>query len=273
MFHDSVLACVLADLGRAMQLAGSAISRLAEAEARERESKRPRKTYPANLAFGKHKSQPTVGLTKFKGLWPRIGGHDFSAPSRDVFASAEYKSRYKPGECRDIYVAACNGVRRLSAASGVPQNKVSTCKAGSLPSRLRAIGREGYGSIIIRDGKEIVEGGFQQWKIYSPPKSLAISPNSPVTLQGTVLRAHMPISMSSLQFDDKFDELVIKGSPYLEQGSGSVANMLPHRFTVRKRHGAHVTEIAKEIVVFRSRGDFDRLVAIIEQVILEHLGL
>ena len=88
--------------------------------------------------------------------------------------------------------------------------------------------------------------------------------------------------MTARQFDDRYDELVRLGSlsDWLQTDAGLIycqrvrADPLHGcRYTSRGYDGTGQPEEATEIVAFRRRSDYARLVQIIELVIAEHLGL
>lgn len=212
--------------------------------------------------------------------WPQIGGVDFAPVPRDIFMSSAFRDAYRPGETRTCYVAKCHGLDRLSQTLQVPLNKVSTCEDGRLHSRLGELSREQYGSIIKRDGKLIAESGFAQWSTYRPPRSLRASPNSPVIITADAIGVVMPDTMSKEEFDEGYDGYIAQGSlnNWIGTGDGighcAKLQMEPyHGIRYSHRHRRLVVEAAREFAVFRARGDYERLVAIVERVIIDHLRL
>lgn len=220
--------------------------------------------------------------SKVDSDWPQIGGRRFRSPSPEIFLSQEYRDKYRPGRWRSSYIASCDGLEKLSARYSVPAVKASTCDDGSLAGRLREIRAEEYGSIYLIDGHEVRDSDFRRWWTFRPPTNLAPSPNSPVVVHKECLSVCMPDGMTDKQFDYAFDELVRLGSlaDWLQSDAGDVhcgkigADPTSGcRYTLRPYDRASQREQAKEIVVFRKRMDFVRLVAIIERVILEYLQL
>lgn len=235
-----------------------------------------------DIAVRQQNASRVTALAKSGGVWPRIGGHGFRAPAMDAFLKPEYLARYKPGPPRLIYVAACEGLKKFSDDTGIPHNKVSTSAADRLPKRLRELGALQYASMYADQGKMFEEPGYDKWKTYRPHRGIRISENSPVSIAGPALRLIMPASMDARQFDKRFDELVQLGSTaaWFSSNDGRahadrmrISPSLATRFTRRHRNGETGSEVSREIVAFRSVGDYDRLIAIIERVVLEHLGL
>lgn len=281
MTHQQI-ATALVDLGRAMQLAGAAIEQLAHVTfSRERTSSNS-DVANSKIEGNAETSRQPLPISSDEQNWPRIGGHGFVAPPPGAFEAEKYLAKYKPGVPRLVYVAACNGLKCLSDKAGIPHNKVSTSAADRLLKRLRELGTLKYGCIHLHEGSAIEESGFDTWKTYHPPRGMKICPNSPVVVAGPAIRLIMPSSMDARQFDRRFDELVQLGSTgsWFETDEGrahasrmGIAPSYAKRFTRRTRDGLLQPEVSKEIVAFRSVGDFDRLVSIIERVVLEHLGL
>ncbi len=161
------IAAAFIELGRGMQIAGAAMESImrfmesppAEACDPKKASRAPAESFKCAEPFNRARVAST----------PLIGGGDFALPDPNIFVSAEYRHRFRAGAQRLVYVGRCPGVSALSKASGVPQNKVSTCKPGRLDKRLSKLGREAYGSIILADGGPVRDDGFGAWSTFSPP--------------------------------------------------------------------------------------------------------
>ena len=279
MNKKSEISQSLNDVARALTLAGTALERLAKCIDKWVPNSATLAPACAEAASPRQFAEAKPPSERRPDVSPRIGGYEFGGPIPGVFTSPAYLEKYQPGERRDIYVAACSGLSALSRKREMPFNKVSTTAGGRVKERLKEIGAERYGAWHIVDGNLVQEPGFEKWKTYRPPPNLRIARNSPVSVVGSTLRVIMPATMISRQFDKRFDELVYLGSPTSSANASDLMTGAERscssakRFTKRVRSGHSETEAAREIVIFRAHGDFDRLVSIVERVVLEGLGL
>jgi hypothetical protein len=119
----------------------------------------------------------------FPSDWPKIGGRDDLPEVSDLFVSSAYRDQYRPGQRREIYAAASDGLARLASRLRMPLYKVSTCGPGRLAERMKELGRDRYASEWFREGEYVVEqSGFDKWF----PSHLFVTklpaPNSPVKI-------------------------------------------------------------------------------------------
>ena len=139
--NDEMLAHAIADLGRAMQLTGSALERIAQFN--------PQRLSPAVSAWDDKPEidsavdlrSPHVAGSPVEPC-PRIGGRAFVAAPPGSFRTPAYLAKYRPGTPRLIYVGACEGLKHLSKRINIPLNKVSTSEEGRLTKRLRELEQE-----------------------------------------------------------------------------------------------------------------------------------
>ncbi len=279
MSNDPQIAAAIIEIARTMQAATKVLESLSATPTIRASSVSPTR---ARKDRDKTANALSPRWSKLNSDWPQIGGRRFVGPPPDIFLNRDYLDKYRPGRWRSGYVASCDGLERLSAHYSVPIAKTSTCGDGALADRLCEIGAEAYGSVHLIDGLEVCDDDFRRWRTFRPPSDLTPLPNSPVVVHKECVGACMPEGMTDKEFDDRFDELVRLGSigDWLVSDAGDVhcgkvrANpMLGRRYTRRMYDRASQSEQATEIVAFRKRMDFARLVAIMERVILEYLGL
>jgi hypothetical protein len=215
--------------------------------------------------------------------WPRIGGRVELPKVGDLFVSSTYRDQYRAGENREIYAGACDGLARLASLLRLPLFKVSSCGSGRLAERMKELRRDRYASEWFRNGAYVVEQkGFDGWfpsHLYtSNPPAL----NSPVTIGPRALSVRLPRTMSTEAFDLAFDAEVRKAAIHTwvmsEDGARhckfvSVDPAMCQRSTAYPYGSAARGCPALEIAVFRVHEDADRLVKIVERVILQHYGL
>lgn len=269
----------VAEMARALKLAGAFLETLLSGAASS-------PGLPLGNSNEKHLHTTVSKLpprwSNIKTDWPQIGGRRFKPIPPEIFVSSAYLATYRPGLTRAGYVAICDGTETLSKQFKMPIAKTSSCDGDRLPDRLRDITTEEYGSVYLNGDRQVRQQGFKGWRTQPVPDGLILSPNSPVILTEHALLARMPQSMTRGDFDSRYDELVRLGSvgSWVETDAGilhcqrvGVSPELGQRFTVRKRGKKIDREQSLEIVAFRPKMDYQRLVAIIERVILEHLGL
>lgn len=214
--------------------------------------------------------------------WPVIGGRRFVSPSRELFLSEEFRARYRPGDERTVYAARCPGLGELASDSKLQLSKVSSCKGGRLSERIHELNADRYGGTVLDEGRPRIEVGWDDWYAIKLNPRVGPSPGSPVTLVERGLLVRLPATMGPRQFDDEFDEIVQRGAfqPWLSKRDGkrhcALADFEPmkaQRFTTNGHDSEPRISEAKELCVFRRGRDHDRLISIIEYIILRHLQL
>ena len=215
--------------------------------------------------------------------WPRIGGRVDLPDVGHLFASAAYRDQCGDGESREIYAAACPGLAQLVSRLRMPLYKVSSCAFGRLADRMRELSRDRYAAEWFCDGRYVSEpAGFTNWFPSHLSAAKPAAPNSPVTIGPRALTVKLPRTLSAEAFDAAFDAEIRKAAIDLwvmdEPGMRHCAfvdvdpAMAQRATTFSYGSGARSCP-AKEIVVFRPNEDADRLVAIVERIVTEHLGL
>jgi hypothetical protein len=154
---------------------------------------------------------------------------------------------------------------------------------GRLANRMQELGRDRYASEWICNGEYVSEpDGFDKW--FPSHLFVAKSPasNSPVIIGPRALTVKLPRTMSAEAFDRDFDAEIRKAAidrwVMSEEGARHCAFVDVDPAVAQRAtpypYGAAVRACpAREITVFRIREDADRLVNIVERVILKHFGL
>ena len=222
-------------------------------------------------------------LRYFPTDWPRIGGRVDLPEIGNLFVGAAYCDQYREGEGREIYAGASAGLAKLVSRLRLPLYKVSSCGLGRLADRMQELGRDRYASEWFCNGEYVSEPeGFDKWFpshlfVAKPP-----APNSPVTIGPRARTVKLPRTMSAEAFDTDFDAEIRKAAIDLwvmsDEGARHCAFVDVDPAVAQRAtpypYGAAVRACpAKEITVFRIREDADRLINIVERVILKHFGL
>lgn len=215
--------------------------------------------------------------------WAQVGGRDFVPARAGLFETAEFASRYRPGESRSCYGAHCEGAGALAKAIGIPLLKVSTCATDRLKERITEAKADAYGSGYFSNGVLVNdESQWANWQTAFLRPQGTPSAGSPVTIGARTIDVILPENMSRHEFDRLFDLEIRKGAIDLwSLGQEGVAHCkargidpsMLRRWTVYSGHRDMAPTAVRELVVFRQRTDPDRIIAIMEKIILRHLCL
>jgi hypothetical protein len=148
---------------------------------------------------------------------------------------------------------------------------------------MRELGRDRYAAEWFCDGRYVSEPeGFGKWFPSHLSVAKPAAPNSPVAIGPRALTVKLPRTMSAETFDAEFDAEIRKAAIDLwvmsEAGARHCAFVdvdpaMAQRATSFP-YGSGVKSCpAKELAVLRPNEDADRLVNVVERVILRHLGL
>jgi hypothetical protein len=214
--------------------------------------------------------------------WPRIGGDTLVSTPSGVFESADFRRLYKPGQFVQAYAAGCTGLRALANKLDMPLRKVGLTQNDDVRIRISEFSRDSYGG-TIRVGDDFrVEAGFDNYVVSQLVYSTPISPKSPAQPLPRSISIRLPLSLSFDAFELLLQEALdpISLSSWIQTGDGvrhlaALRASKDHaaRFTDYRYGGGVQPKPAKEILIFRPRQDGDRLVALIERIILRHLGI
>ena len=213
--------------------------------------------------------------------WPYIGTREFDPRPTPIFSTPEWRAAWKPGQLRQVYVGQCTALGELARKIQIPLSKASTTGPGNIWNRTSQLNTDGYGATILRNGEYTTEARWDDWNpALIGPHNLLPSPGSPVRPTPRGLIVTLPNSMPPRAFDTAFDAQIAHGSIGKWAGTASgrahlaalgVPAEIVQRLTAYP--GGLEPEIrpAREIVCFSIKSHTDRLIAIIETVILRHL--
>ena len=217
-----------------------------------------------------------------RGRWPRIGGVDLVVAPDLTVETDEYQRRWQPSDVVVwIYVLGCPGLQDLGRLLGLPLFKLGTT-TGGIQDRLAELGRDGYGA-AWRDGDCIMtELGFGRgaWVAEQLPVTIDLSPLSPVHPSVRGIGVRLPVGLTYPTFERRLAAEI--GQASLGQIIGSSAGralcadrgVAPARCRriTEYRFGADVRPSSEEeFTVFRPRSESDRLVAIAERIVVQHV--
>lgn len=229
-------------------------------------------------------SKPSVS-SHYQTQWPIIGGDELVLDTADLLNSKIYKEAYKPGIKRDIYIAGCSGLSELKKRLSIPIFKIGECGEGRITDRIKQQSKDQYGSYykINGDWAEQEEGydDYSALQFYLPDNLHALSPVSPSTRGLTVT---LPQGMSRQQFTRGF-QMRLASCSWLEwrKTDDAIAHFerknidqdIIDRYTDYGTGGRSEITQATELYCIRNQDvkDCSRLTAVIENVILAHMGL
>lgn len=215
--------------------------------------------------------------------WPKAAGRGFVPAPRDAFLSPEFRQRFRfSGDSRTIYAGTCAGLRRLNGEIMIPTAKLSTCRGGRLVERLREQSRDSYGAGWLRGQELVLDSGWNVWDALIMQPNAGPSPGSPVSVTARAIHVDLPDGLDAETFDERFDAQTSRAALHLwvNTRSGrahcSKVGVDPAVFTRRTVYEFDLApriSVAREICVYRTTQDADRLIAIAEKIILEALGL
>jgi len=215
--------------------------------------------------------------------WPIIGGRAFDPKPTQLFETEEFRKVWNPGpERRACYAAGCNGLRNLSQILKIPMYKVSTTGADRVWNRADESSRDRYGALWHNGQVYVEDAGWNDWFPSHLHPQRFPSPASPVIMQERAIIVPLPIGMDPKKFDELFDAETRKGALNAwvmsqegrdHSGFLGVDPVIGQRFSpYRGGDQSHISP-ANEIVGFSIYGGADRIIAIVEKILLESVGL
>ncbi len=217
-----------------------------------------------------------------RARWPRIGGADLVvAPDLTVETDA-YQSRWEASDVVVwVYVLGCPGLQELAQLLDLPLFKIGTTE-GSLQDRLHELGRDNYGASYRTPTGLVREPGFGpgMWVAEQTPLTLELSPLSPVHPSVRAIGARLPKGLSYAAFEKRFSAEIGKASlgRIISSPAGRALclgrGVDPARFrrVTEYQFGSDVRlSSEEELTVFRPRSESDRLVAIVEKIIVAYV--
>ncbi|MGO9361237.1 MAG: hypothetical protein ACLP1D_26770 [Xanthobacteraceae bacterium] len=224
-----------------------------------------------------HKGEPAKTWPQSTTDWPRLKA-DRVARVSHVFDGEAFQSKFRPGETRLVYRAACVGLRRIAMSIRVPIFKIGTCTAGGLNNRIRELRLEPYAAAWHDTGGYRVDDDFAEWFPSLLKTRLTPLPHSPVRLAERAYVVTLPVDMTADEFEAELQKVLLPAQlfKWLESAEGmrhcaalGVAPEIGRRSTVYNRGDVSKLCPATEIYVFRAQSDPDRLLAALESIIIE----
>jgi hypothetical protein len=215
--------------------------------------------------------------------WPEIGGPRLDLKPDPRFAELIFTSRFVPGERTTVYIAGCRGLlSSVAQLLHIGAWKISTTQDESpgLLRRLDALGTDRYGS-TYRVGAEAVEDPhFSRWGLSMVGTDVILSPGSPLRILPRGIEVILP---ADLDFDT-FERLLRQALSNAELGRWVASpagrahcsrfGLSPSRFERYSAYdmgGGDRMSRAREIFLFKPAKQSQRLVRIIETIILNHV--
>ena len=222
-------------------------------------------------------ASPTV-----RSRWPRVGGPGLVVGPNMTVETEAYQSRWAPSEIVVwIYVLGCPGVQALARLLALPLFKLGTTE-GRIQSRLDELGRDNYGAAYRTPAGLVREPGFgpREWVAEQLPVALTLSPLSPVHPGVRGIGVRLPEGLTAPMFERRFSAEVGKAALSKIANSPAGRSLCADRGVdparcrrvTEYRFGSDVrTSSEEEFTVFRPRTESDRLVAVAEKIIVEHV--
>jgi hypothetical protein len=224
-----------------------------------------------------HKGKPAKTWPQSTTDWPRLKADRIARVSH-VFDGEAFRSKFRPGETRLVYRAACVGLRRIALSIRVPIYKIGTCAAGGLNNRVRELRLEPYAAAWHDTCGYRVDDDFAEWFPSLLKTRLTPSPHSPVHVDPRAYVVTLPVDMTADEFEAELQKVLLPAQlfQWLESPEGirhcaafGVAPEIGRRSTVYNRGDVSKLSPAIELYVFRAQSDPDRLLAALEAIIIK----
>jgi hypothetical protein len=263
----------LADLTKTLQVIQQALADLLETQPTEHVPLAP--SLPPEDA-GKRRQMTTD--------WPQIGGREFEPAPTRLFETDAFRKAWNPSDVRRAcYAAGCFGLRDLSKILKVPVYKISTTGGDRVWDRMDENRRDIYAG-LYHDGKAYREDGgiWDNWFPSHLHPHRFPSPASPVIVDARAIVVPLPVGMTVEKFDELFDKEVAKGAlnawVMTQEGRDHCAFLgvnptIGQRLTRFIAGGQSRISPANEIAGFSIHTGADRMIAIVEKILLEFVGL
>lgn len=222
-------------------------------------------------------------LSKYPTQWPVIGGEDLILDTADILNSKAFSAKFVPGIKRHIYIAGCDGFRDIKRQLSIPIFKVGECGEGRIADRMKQQSKDQYGSYYKIDGDgPVKEKGYNNYSALQICLPEMLHEQSPVRALTRGLSVTLPHDMSRQQFTRGFQKRLASCSWLVWRNTEDAIdhferNNINQDITDRYTDygvGGGITQ-ATELYCIRNENQDDckRLIAIIENVILAHMGL
>ena len=209
--------------------------------------------------------------------WPQPG-EGFPPIADGIFETKAYLARYQPGVTVKVYGAGCSGLRTLANHIDLPLRKYGATVAPDIRVRMQYSSRNNYAGVVKIGEKHQLEDGFD--KYVATPILCTKTPSrfSPVSVEPRSLSVLLPEGMSFDDFERALQEALRPASlvHWIATHEGlehfERLRLLP---TIAQRFTRYSDELveATEIYIARPRNDGDRLVRVLEHIVLKHIGI
>jgi hypothetical protein len=239
---------------------------------------------PETIATPAVVTEQSAALIETFTPWPQIGAEGIVLETAPLLASEEYRQAYRPGLKREIYIAGCEGLAGLKAVLNIPVFKIGECGAGNIDERIQQLGTDKYGAAWKNGKTPVIENGYDKYTTMQLHAHAVRSKHGPVKYTPRGLIVTLPEGMTTSEFSDKFLEKMASGSwlnwceteeaakHFAKRGIDAAR---AKRFTPFQAGSKQTLRRAQEFYCIRNndKTDLQRLVAVIENVILEYLKL
>jgi hypothetical protein len=210
--------------------------------------------------------------------WPRLP--PVTEDQLPNFDHVEFRRRYVPQSPASLYVAGSSGLRQMHQTLQVPVFKIGLSQQPDLLVRQNELRTDAYAGLYKDRGRYTLTAGFDDWEMRQCSLGRKVSPNSPLKVQARGLEVTLPQSLSFTSFDKLLHSALrpIALAQWVMSSVGSnhfaalgVDPAVAIRFTEYKFGAAVRHSRANEIYIFRPREDLDRLCAVIERLVYDHV--
>ena len=209
--------------------------------------------------------------------WPKPG-EDFPPIAEGIFETEAYRNRYQPGVTVKVYAAGCPGLRTLANLVDLPLRKFGATLSADVRVRIQYNSINNYAGFVKIGDEHQLEDGFD--KYVATPIFCTKTPArySPVSVEPRSLSVILPQGMSFDDFELALQKALRPASllHWIATPEGAAhferLRLLPtiaQRFT---RYSDDLVE-AMEIYIARPRNDGDRLVRVLEYIVLKNMGI
>lgn len=214
--------------------------------------------------------------------WPEIGGPKLDLAPDPRFAQPDFTSRFVAGERTTVYIAGCRGLlSSVAQLLHIGAWKISTTQDESpgLQRRLDALATDRYGSTYKIGTDTMEDPYFSRWGL-SMVGTVTPSPGSPIRILPRGIEVILP---ADLDFET-FERLLRQALSNAELGRWVTSwagrahcarfGLSPSRFERYSAYdmgGVDRMSRAREIFLFKPAKQSQRLVRIIETLIIGHV--
>ncbi len=201
----------------------------------------------------------------------------------DFFRSAPHRDRQPAMHGREICFARCTGLTALSRLVGWPLLVPVIGMVGGVRARVREYRAVGYGAGWMAGTElRLDPHGFDDWAPARIRPRAGPSPGSPVVVTDVSLTVPLPDGLSWRKFDLAVHQRVCRDSLFAwiatEAGRSHCAALgvdpaMAQRYTVHPGGVVPRPSPAVDICMLDAHGGVDLAIAIVEDVLLEHVLL